>query len=65
LPLERGITRVEHALQATRLPPQAGQFGNRAFVWSSAAILLADANAAIQDEAREKRAGDVGAEYRS
>jgi hypothetical protein len=47
----------------TRLSPRASQFGDRAFVWSGAASFQADANAAIQDETCEKRAGDVGAEY--
>jgi len=34
-------------------------FGNLDFVGSGAAYLLADANASIQDETREKRVGDM------
>jgi hypothetical protein len=60
---ERGITRVERALQLTCLLSHASQFGYRTFVWSSAASLFADANAAIQNETREERAGDVGVDY--
>jgi hypothetical protein len=60
---ERGITGVERALQVARLLLHAVQFSNRIFVGLSAAFLLADANAAIQDETREERAGDVGVEY--
>jgi hypothetical protein len=60
---ERGITRVERALQVTGFLSHVSQFGYRAFVWSSAAFLLADANAAIQNETREQRARDVGVDY--
>jgi hypothetical protein len=60
---ERGITRVERALQLTCLLSHASQFGYRALVWSSAAFLLADANAAIQNETREERTRDVGVDY--
>jgi hypothetical protein len=60
---ERGITRVERALQLARLLLHAVQSGNRTFVGSSTAFLLADANAANQDEAREERTGDMGVDY--